>query len=244
MLVDTNNPYLGIDGCKGGWFCVEIGETGDWGFSVVQAGGLDQIVARASLALIDIPIGLVGSGVGARQCDREARGMLGKKRGSSVFSPPARGTLTAHDFSESVEINRQITGKGISKQSWAIAPKIRLVDELLRSRPELRGVLRECHPEVCFWALNGGESMKHRKKSRSGRDERMKVLLPWFPAAERLYEKASATYRRSQLAADDIVDAMVAAVTAHIGAGRLKTLPAQPPRDDEGLNMEMVYFIP
>jgi len=41
---------------------------------------------------------------------------------------------------------------------------------------------------------------------------------------------------------DDVVDAFAAALTARLSEGNLVTLPEIPPRDGEGLPMEMVYW--
>ena len=65
-----------------------------------------------------------------------------------------------------------MAGKGISKQAFAIAPKIAEVDEVMRDRVGGAGpAVREVHPELLFWALNGRKAMESSKKSRQGRDE-------------------------------------------------------------------------
>ena len=236
--------YAGIDGCPGGWFCVGLDADTSWSVSVIATDAVGSVATTATAALIDIPIGLPDKGVEERLCDREARRKLGRGRGSSVFPVPARASLRARDFAEALAINRQITGRGISKQSWLIAPKIRAVDDLMQADRSLRGVLRESHPEVCFWALNGAKSMRYKKKTPEGRDERMALLLKLFPAADSLFNEATTRYRRKEVAQDDIVDALVLAVSARLGAGRYRSLPADPPRDATGLAMEMVFFAP
>lgn len=237
--------YVGIDGCReGGWFCVALEPHDAWGFRLLPMAAVGQAARAARIALIDIPIGLVESGPEERACDREARRRLGPKRGSSVFPAPARATLRARGYAEALRINRRLTGRGISRQCWAIAPRIRALDELLRRDRRLRAVIRESHPEICFWALNGGRPMAHSKKTSEGRAERMAVLRRFFPAADALLEQAASGHPRRQVALDDIIDATVLAVTAKIGARRHRTLPAHPPRDAAGLPMEMVYCLP
>lgn len=236
--------YAGIDGCRGGWFCVGLGRRGAWTFSILPVAGIAGVAGSAKAILIDIPIGLPDSGPDERACDREARRLLAPKRGSSVFPAPARATLRARTYPQALAINRRVTGRGLSRQSWAIAPKIKAVDGLLKINPRLRAVLRECHPEICFRALNGGRPMRHNKKTAAGRRERLVILRRFLPAADELYEQARASYRRQQVALDDIIDAMVAAVTAKRGEGNYRTLPARPPRDASGLRMEMVYWVP
>ncbi|MGD2141069.1 MAG: DUF429 domain-containing protein [Burkholderiales bacterium] len=236
--------YVGADGCPGGWVCVSMTGGGNWSVRLVATNAIATIATLATMVFIDIPIGLLDSECDQRACDREARGQLGRLRGSSVFPVPARASLRARDYQEALAINRRTTGRGISKQSWLIAPRIRVVDELLQADPGLRGVLRESHPEVCFWALNGAKPMCHSKKTRPGRDERIEVLRRFFPAAGTVYEQAMARYRRRQVAPDDIIDALVLAVSARMGAGHYRTLPANPPRDAVDLPMEMAYWVP
>lgn len=239
------HAYVGIDGCREDkWFCVELGRDDAWNCSILTVEEIGRIAAFAQVVLIDIPIGLVDSGAEARACDREARRLLAPKRASSVFPAPARATLQARGYAAALKINRRLTGRGISKQSWAIAPRIRAIDDLLRRDERLRGVIRESHPEICYWALNGGKPMAHNKKTGEGRAERTAVLRRFFPAADAVFEAAVTSCRRKQVAPDDIIDAMVLAVIAKIGAGRYRTLPAHPPCDATGLPMEVVYCLP
>jgi predicted RNase H-like nuclease len=101
--------------------------------------------------------------------------------------------------------------------------------------------LREAHPELCFWALNGKESMQHNKKRQEGQQERLRVLARYLPQCQALFEQACAGFPRRQVARDDIIDALVCAVTARHGYGSYRTAPANPPRDGQGLAMEIVY---
>ena len=233
--------FIGIDGCRIGWICIELGPKDHWQHKVVSsADELVVMVTAAKLSLIDIPIGLLDSAPDERACDRSARRVLGAPRASSVFPAPARGTLAAKNYQDASVRNRELTGRGLSRQTWAIAPKIREIDQLLCKHMELRGKLRECHPEVCFWSLNGLQSMQHNKKKPAGRDERITVLSLYLPQAREIVNAVAETWPRTQVARDDIVDALVAAVTAKIGYGNLMTLPDEPPVDACGLAMEMV----
>lgn len=234
--------YIGIDGCKGGWFCVILDGKDNWSYRVApDARAVGELAGSAASMLIDIPIGLPDAGPDERLCDREARQLLGGRRTSSVFRVPVRHTLTAKSYPEALAINRQATGRGLSKQAWWIMPKIREIDELLNSNIALRGVLRESHPELCFWALNGRQAMQHNKKMTEGRQERLAVLERYFTPCHALYNKASRELLRCQVAHDDIVDAMVCAVMAKNGYGCYQTVPARPPTDGQGLAMEIIY---
>ena len=70
--------------------------------------------------------------------------------------------------------------------------------------------------------------------------ERLAVLARRWRPARQAFEQAMKAYRRAEVGRDDILDAMVLAVTASLPAGRRTTLPASPRRDEKGLRMEMV----
>ena len=229
--------FIGLDGCRAGWLTVSLDDRGGWAVGIDPS--LEAVLHRHPAArhvLVDIPIGLP-SGPEPRECDVAARRLLGD-RGSSVFPAPSRAALAASSFEEAGRLNREATGKGLSLQAWHIVPKIREVDELLRSDPAARRIVREAHPEVLFHGL-AGAPIRESKKRVAGREERLQVLERFFPPARDVLDRARATLRRDLFQPDDVVDALACAVAAR--HGRFRTLPDRPPTDAEGLPMEMVY---
>jgi predicted RNase H-like nuclease len=196
----------GIDGCRGGWIAFKVDLTA-YATSVETADLSAWLRERPSdLACvgIDIPIGLLE---GSRACDRAARNLLGRPRGSSVFPAPCRAALRAQTYAEASSINRQKTTRGLSQQAWGIAPKIKQVDDAITS--DCQRWAFEVHPEVCFWALNQRRPMKHNKKAKEGAAERIAVLRRVFPDIER-----HLLNRPPRVGADDLLDAAVAAWSA------------------------------
>jgi predicted RNase H-like nuclease len=231
----------GVDGCRSGWFFVGKSE-GRMTLGVVdRLSKLIDMLPDSSAVFIDIPIGLHDSDGTARACDRLARRLLGRGRGSSVFPAPLRAILDAEDYESAVRHSRHLAGKGLSRQAFAIVPKVREVDELLSRCERARAMVREVHPELCFWAFAGGRPMVNRKKSRPGFEERMEVLESVLPNAREIAESALTQYKRREVARDDIADALVALATALSAPRALWTLPVNPPRDSLGLPMEMVF---
>jgi predicted RNase H-like nuclease len=154
----------GIDGTPGGWAMVIMGANGP---SIRKVISLSDILwgQDINVVAIDVPIGLLDAyQIGGRDCDRAARKLLGRLRGSSVFPAPVRSVLAATTWENACIRSRASSrnGKAISKQTFAILPKIKEIDELLRTRQELRRVVREVHPEVCFCELVGAP-LNHRK---------------------------------------------------------------------------------
>lgn len=233
--------YVGVDGCKEGWFAVVLTDNGDWDVAIFpDVANLWDRFRDAVLILIDVPIGLRDCGLEERVCDREARKLLGQKRGSSVFPAPCRPAVYADNYLEANEINHRLTGRRLSKQSWGIARKITEVDEFLTRDGEARLRIRETHPEVCFRML-AGRPIRHSKKTRYGFEERLEVLRSVYPGADDIVRHALLSYGHGQVARDDVLDAMVAAVSARVGMDGLGAIPAPAEYDSKGLRMEIVY---
>ena len=237
--------FVGVDGCPAGWFSIALGEDAFHEMKVFGAfAELVQYYHDATLIFVDIPIGLNEGGLEERRCDKTARRLLGR-RGSSVFPAPVRQVLSESAYEAASRTNRRVRGKGISKQTWAIVPKIAEVDRLLADVPSAQGRVREIHPEVLFWALNGRNAMHFNKKKRPGIEERMAVLERYEHRTGDIYETVLEEWQRKQVGRDDILDALAAAVTARLGyPDRLATLPDDPPTDARGLPMEMVFYNP
>jgi predicted RNase H-like nuclease len=234
---------LGIDGCRGGWLMAGVAAAGGWELALAsETEDLLAALRRADLALIDIPIGLSEAGPHERACDRGARALLGRPRAASVFRPPCRAALAAPDYDQACSINRQLTGVRLSKQAWHIVPKIRTVDRLLAAHPGLRTRCREAHPELCFWALNGRRPMRHNKRTPAGFAERAMLLHRLDATLGDLVADSLQRFRRSAVARDDVLDALVLGLSACIGlrAG-LQSVPDPPERGSSGLAMAIWY---
>ena len=267
----NSEPLLawGVDGCPGGWFYIALDATGEWCCDLV--GSLREIVKRAGKqdrVFVDIPIGLPDKeNPNPRCCDLEARRLLnrdqcgtslpvGKRRGTSVFPAPAREALV-YSLKEAKEltfqqafdryyqlasgINKEVTGKCLPRQAFALIPKIHDADELLRECSKARKTICEVHPELCFWGLNDKHPVQHNKKRLAGRQERLSILQKCWPQAKAAMDDICGLFRRNQVAYDDIIDAMVAAVTARTNP--LNCLPPEPPLDAEGLPMQMIWAV-
>lgn len=152
-------------------------------------------------------------------------------------------------------IQREITGVRLSLQTLEITPKIAEVDNLLpRNEPPY---IREVHPEICFQALNGGNPIVPAKSTPEGEDARIESLSKVGVPAQEIFDTALddlENERRCQVPAvrrnrwvmrDDILDALVAAVTAREGNRHgFQQVQGSGEIDGKGLTMEMVYWRP
>ena len=232
--------FVGVDGCRAGWFTIGLKSESSWQVNVFpDAYSLWDHHRQASLILIDIPIGLKTDGSAERRCDPIVRKLLGPRR-SSLFPAPCRDAIYASSYQEACDINQRLTGKRLSVENWNIIPKIREMDCLLSDDTTARGCIREIHPEFCFWGL-AGQPMQYPKKRSEGLAERAELLQSIYPGTTDIIDYALSTYRRKDVARDDILDALAAAVTGLVGGENLASIPQEPEFDERGLRMEMVY---
>lgn len=207
---------LGVDAAgKHGWVGVLLDADG---FQSARLGTLREIIdwAEPVAAIgVDIPIGHVAGR--SRRADVEARRFVGI-RAASVFAAPPAEVLGIASY---VEANEILTAMGLpmlSRQAWALVPKI--VEAAAVAAADAR--VWEVHPEVSFCAL-AGDCLAWSKKSWNGLLLRRRllaevgVLVPDF-----LPDVAGA-------AADDIVDAASAAWSARrIATGMARSFPDPP----------------
>jgi predicted RNase H-like nuclease len=234
--------YVGVDGCRSGWFAVELIEPDVWRTAVYRdVEALWNNNTDAALILIDMPIGVLDTGTD-RPCDYIVRRLLGKRK-SSVFPMPCRAALYAAAYDGASQVNFEKTGKKLSAEMWNIMPKTRDLNDFLARNRNASEHVRETHPELCLAGLNGGNPMAFAKKKERelAFAERLAVLASYYPGSGALIEKAG--YPRKDVARDDIVDALALAITASRGLDHLTVIKSQPEHDSKGLLMQMVYYL-
>ncbi|MGN6484000.1 MAG: DUF429 domain-containing protein [Thermomicrobiales bacterium] len=226
---------VGVDGCPGGWVAVtwdtDAG-TLDVGVHWSFAALLDATADAAAIA-VDIPIGLPG---GKRGCDSLAKQLLAPKKSSSVFPAPDPRLLSFTTYAEANAWSKANLGKGISKQVFAIFPKIAEVNGLLA--PAMQDRVFEVHPEVSFCVL-AGSPVVPRKGKPEGYCLRRTALMDALGLEVWCRDAAFGLAKPAR--PDDILDATVAAWTARRKLERRATLLADESQvDAKGLRAEIV----
>ena len=242
--MNRSNKVAGVDGCKNGWIVVEINlDNGEANPRVVKRAGELLEDSDFRVIAVDIPIGFPEiAESGGRVCERMARNALGLQS-SRVFSSPARPALAAPDYDQARRISREhhACGKSVTRQCFCLFPKMREIDALM---PDAQGRMAECHPELCFWAMNGKNAIKESKKTREGRDVR-KNILRRNGFSDSFLRGVNSPPRMDSIVAcpDDFLDACAAAWTAgRIARGEAEVLPENGiPKDAKSVRMEMWY---
>ncbi|MCP9951825.1 DUF429 domain-containing protein [Actinomadura madurae] len=222
----ADGRVLGVDACASGWIGIGLRE-GDvrpyFAASIVDLVTAADQHGEVGVIAVDMPIGL--SDEGFRDADLEARKALGTRR-SSIFITPVRAAFDAATHARASEINRRITGKGISIQAFALKPKVLEVDQWVRKTG--RRVV-EVHPELSF-AEMAGRALP--SKTRWAGVERRRELLEGVG----IVLKSDLGEAGEKARVDDVLDAAAAAWTARrVAEGRARCIPESPQSFSDGL---------
>ncbi|MFD7441730.1 DUF429 domain-containing protein [Streptomyces sp. NPDC059909] len=229
---------LGVDACTDGWVAVELRDGRFAGArlvtdlrSLLREADEARSGAGVEVVGVDMPLGLLDEGW--RRADAEAAALLGRLR-SSVFRVPPRAVWQEEQYEAASRRCRELTGAGLSRQSWALAAGLREANGCLTEAGGDR--LFEVHPEVSFWALAGETPLPYRKKSWAGQMARRSLLgAAGVVVPDELGEAG-------RVAPDDVLDAAAAAWSAHrIAAGRARSLPDPPQYDSRGRPIAIWY---
>ena len=198
---------IGIDGASTGWIA-SIGSARSKCLSTITfSESLDRLLSGYpnSVVVIDMPIELNKKNY-LRQCDVLAKKYLGRNFQSSVFIPPLKKVLQCSTYQEANKLSKEITGKGLSKQSWYLKNKINEV----RTVSKKYNKVYEGHPECSFKMLKN-ETLFAKKKSVLGIFERIDLLRKagLDPSSMRIEIE-----KNSKIKIDDILDSMVLFITA------------------------------
>jgi len=220
----------GADGCRSGW--VVCRRDGDGALDIRVVKTLAEACEGLSILAIDMPIGFVDLPRPGRQCEGEARRLLPGKA-SSVFPTPCRPALACITHADANAVSKAL-GVSLNQQTFHLFPKMREVDELLRSKPKLKRIVYEAHPELAFARMNGGKPVLSKKRQPDGYAERHRLLARHgFPCH---------VDRLAGAARDDILDAIAVCRTALLIAQRQATrLGPAKLRDSHGLPMNIWF---
>lgn len=206
---------LGVDGYPRGWVAVRL-EDGAFARAEVAKDLAALLTAHQDAAAVgvDMPIGLPALGA-TRPCDAAARAFLGLRR-SSIFPAPPAEVLARTPHAEASALSVERSGKGISRQAYALKEKIAEVQPLAERDPRVL----EVHPECSFTAMARAE-LRSPKTSWDGLRLRERLLRD---AGVHLPEDLGAA---GMAPPADVLDAAAAAWTAHRYAiGAAEPFPA------------------
>ena len=220
---------IGVDAYALGWVGVEL-RDGSFGRAMLASTLYEIVVASSGATVIgvDIPLGMLPDRW--RAADTLAADQLGPRRGS-VFRVPPRAVWQEADFAAANRRCRELTGAGLSRQSWALRPKLLEANAIWERHPRL---LFEAHPEVSFRQM-AGEPLAYAKKSWTGQARRRDLLAGHGITLPDQIGPAG------QAPPDDILDAAAVAWTAQrMATGKAQSHP-DPPEESDGARIAIWY---
>jgi len=225
------DSVIGLDACAAGWVAVTLSPavTGEPSApvtaSVAVSPTLDGLPLTGVVG-IDMPLGLLAHGW--RDADALARRALGR-RGVTVFAIPPRPVWQQPTYPAANRACRELTGKGLSAQTWGLRRKLLEADDCRRASPAR---LCEVHPELAFAALAGAplQESKHTTAGLTVRRELLRRAGLALPA------------RIAGAAENDLLDAAAVAWSARrIAVGEAVTLSNRAQPADDGGEIAIRY---
>ncbi|HEY5304688.1 MAG TPA: DUF429 domain-containing protein [Acidimicrobiales bacterium] len=174
--------------------------------------------------VINAPVGYPsGADLAFRNCDREARELLGE-RGNVITAVPGRRVFEKADMSV----------EGLDFVTQVLMPRYR--DVASEMSPYRQRQVYEGNPELSFYQLNGGVPMRFPKFREKGRAERTALLTSKLNGIERVLD-----FEIDRVKPHHLIDAAVLVWSARRAfTHTARRLPFDPEWDSEGLRMEFV----
>ena len=185
---------------------------------------LDQRPSFATIAL-NAPVGsLEAFRVGGRDCDREARALLGRRAGA-IQSAPVRPQL---------DENANGSDAGLSAVTRKLLPRYREV--AAEMAPYRQRTVYEVSSEMSFYQLNDDTPLRWSKRTQAGQEERRALLAKRIPGGERIFD-----YTMPRIPYSHMLDVAAFMWTARrIFARAAVRMPEDPQWDEQGLRMEIL----
>ena len=158
---------LGVDGYPRGWVAVVL-EDGRFA-GVELSRRFDELAAADAVAIgVDLPIGLPE--LARRPADDAARAFVAPL-GSTVFPAPPLTVARSPDYASANALMRELTGRGLSRQTFALCARILEVAAVAEEDERVF----EVHPEASFREL-AQAPVRASKHSWSGFHVRRRLL--------------------------------------------------------------------
>jgi len=177
-----------------------------------------------SAVVVNAPIGFADQpSQGFRQCDIEARALLGR-RAITIRRAPTRTTL----------LNRgDVSDDHLDAVTAMRVPM--MIEVASEISPYRQRQVYEGHPELSFYFLNREAPMRFSKRRAAGRDERRDVLVERINGIEKIVDATIAPTAH-------LLDAAALLFSARrVFLHAARRLPSDAEWDSEGLRMEIVY---
>ena len=240
VLTAVSDYYVGSVARGGVWLAVAYTADGFDHAAVVE--GVGELWTRyeetAASVAVDVPVGLE-TGAAPRSNERAAADHLGERR-RAIVPAPVREAARKQRYPTAARVHERKTGGDLPEAAFERAHLVTAVDEFLTAIDEAREVFVEAHPELCYRAF-AGDPLDDRPSVAAGYAERMRVLAEFDRDAPPTVQSVAEATEGRAVPIPAVLDAVALGLTVRPGPGQRRSLPADPPTDEEGLPMRYVY---
>ncbi len=239
MAGPGSNPFKSIGGvtpCPGGWLVVPARLAGVTTVAeeAFVLGTLQDVLdyrPKFDFGAVNIPFGYPERPQGAyRQCDREARNMVGWPRMVNFKPVPSRAALFAKSRKAAVELEPWLTKNDFRHFRW-------MKEAATEIQPFHSRSIYSGNADLSFQHLNGDEPLTTSPYHQEGRQERLELIRANLPGVDDVIERVPPE-GAGQV---HMYEAAAMLWTARRASGRaISRLPMDPEWDDGGIRIELV----
>jgi predicted RNase H-like nuclease len=241
-LQDTpvSDYYVGAVARGGVWLAVAYTDEGYDHTAVLD--GVGELWTRyeetAERVAVDVPIGLEST-TAPRPNEAAATDFLGDRQ-EAVVPAPVREAARKQRYRAAARVHERKTGRNLSRDAFERARVITGMDEFMTTIDEARPMFVEALPELCYRAF-AGEPLSYSPDVAAGYAERMRILAGFDRDAPPTVQSVAEATEGYEVPIPAVLDGVALGLTMRPGGGDLRSLPADPPTDGEGLPMQYVY---
>lgn len=193
---------------------------------------------RTERIAVDVAIGLESASA-PRSNETAAAECLGSRR-TALVPAPVREAAKKQRYRTAARVHERKTGRTLSRDAFERARDINSMNEFLTAIDEARPTFVEAEPELCYRAF-AGEPLDDPPDIAAGYAERMRVLAEFDRDSPPTVQSVAEATGGHPIPIPAVLDAVALGLTVRPGPGELRSLPAEPPTDDNGLPMQYVY---
>jgi predicted RNase H-like nuclease len=239
MAGPRDNPFKAISGvtpCPGGWLVLPARLAGvttvaEEAFVLKTLMEVLDYRPKFDFSAINIPFGYPEHPQGQyRQCDAEARGMIGWPRRVGLRPVPSRPALFARSRKEAIQLEPWLTKNDFRHFRWMKEAATEI--QPFHSRSVYSG-----NADLSFQHLNGDEPLTTSPYHEDGRVERLELIRAKLPGVDDVVERVP-PHGAGQV---HMYEAAAMLWTARRASGRaISRLPMDPEWDEGGIRIELV----
>jgi predicted RNase H-like nuclease len=239
MAGPRDNPFKQIGGvtpCPGGWLVLSgrlagVTVVAEEAFVLRSLQEVLDYRPRFDFAAVNIPFGYPDHpGDGYRQCDREARGIVGWPQRVNVRPVPSRAALLAKSRKEALELEPWLTKNDFRHFKWMKEAAIEIAPFHARS-------WYSANADLSFAHMNGDLPLRHSIYLPEGLSERLELIRKKLPSVDEVISRVPP----QGAGVVHMYETGAMLWTARRASGRaINRLPMDPEWNEEGARIETV----